>query len=111
LVSSVPIDEGMDDHEVEAFAVWMLLQGPEGRKLKHTKPKGYQNAHLHYDQHIKAAQDKQSKGPQAKPPSLSATLKDTAAFDPMAAVQLLAKSGIQAKLPAPPPEGAPPPSQ
>ena len=97
LVSTIPIDEDMDDHEVEAFGVWMTLQGPEGRKLKRTKAKGFQNARLHYMEHIKALQDKQNNAPQSKPVSLSASLKDTAAFDPKAAIQLLAKAGIQAQ--------------
>jgi hypothetical protein len=98
--SSVPVDEKVDDHEVEAFGVWVFLTSAEGRKLKRTKPKAYDNARWHYLEHIQAEQAKSSAPKQV--PKVSANYKDIAANDPNAGTQIISAAGFVPSPPAPP---------
>jgi hypothetical protein len=110
--TSYPIDVEYDDHDTEFLTCWQKVNSPEGRKMKRTNPRGFENLRLHGLAHLQAKQQKDANSSAGKPPSLSASLKDTAAFDPNAAVQLLNKAGIKATphlaAPAPPAELPPP---
>jgi len=109
--SSVPVDPLVDDNETEAMGCWQFLNSPEGRKAKHTTPKGYANVRWHFIEHTDAAKQKAAQDvapPPEKPPSKSMTLRD---MRPGERAQLLAQGGIQADQETPPQlPGAPQPS-
>ena len=101
MISTYPIDEECDDHEVHALTCLGVINSPKGRAMKNgtaQDQKAFANIRLHFMEHTAAATKKKAQqqaqaaaGP-AKPPSLSANVKD---LPPKEAAQLLAKAGIQ----------------
>lgn len=128
LVSSVEVDEKVDDHDVEAATVLAFLRSPAGRALKAgttqadegqaSEQEQYENIRLHYLEHAAIAEKlaQNNKKMPEKGVSKSVPLKDLLANGMDAeAAQLLGEAGIQSdgkpKLPpAQPPQGnaAPP---
>jgi hypothetical protein len=138
LISTVPVDEKLDDHLNEMAEIKTWASQPEGIKARVEKPKSFANVSLHFDEHERAlaaqlAKQQQQNQPPAKPISegLSLAFKD---LPPEGQVQAAKKFGInldpaklvaRAKLddqlevdkvhkpaampiPKAPPEGAPP---
>ena len=95
LVSSVPIDEELDDHANEMGEIRTWANLPAGIKARAEKPNGFANVRLHYDEHKRAlaALQAQMQQPQAKPISegLSMAFKD---LPPEGQVQAAQKFGI-----------------
>ena len=52
LEPSVPIDNEVDDHMIEAQICRSFLQSKDGQDLKQLNPKGYANVLAHYNQHL-----------------------------------------------------------
>jgi len=57
--SSLPIDEQMDDNEVEGQTGKDWINSPEGQQAKRENPQGFLNVRLHTLAHLNAAQKKQ----------------------------------------------------
>jgi hypothetical protein len=98
LVSTVPIDEELDDHLNEMAEIKTWANQPEGIKARVESPNQFANVRLHYDEHKAAlaalmAQQQQNQQPQAKPISegLSLGFKD---LPPEGKVQAAKKYGI-----------------
>jgi hypothetical protein len=94
-ISSVPVDEELDDHAAEMAEIRTWANTPEGIRTRVDDPDAFKNVRLHYDEH-KAALAKQQAGqggPQAKPVNegLSLNFKD---LPPEGQVQAAAKFGI-----------------
>lgn len=89
LISSVPIDDQFDDHEVEYTEVGRWINSPEGQKTKLSNPPGFANVRLHGIEHFQMIPKKDA--PADKPPTESITYKD---LPPAGKVQLAAKGGI-----------------
>jgi probable phosphoglycerate mutase len=90
-ISTVPVDEEMDRHEVEYQAVQDFMNTPTGRRLKNGTPEeklGIENVRLHGLEH-------KAKIPKPdipmKPPSTSIAFKD---LPPEAAAAVLQKQGL-----------------
>ena len=98
LVSTYPIDE-TDDDDVHALTCLEILRSPKGRAMKNGTKKdqnAWANLKLHWQEHEaskakKAAAAAQAGAKPAKPPSLSANVKD---LPPKEAAQLLLQAGI-----------------
>lgn len=101
LVSTVPIDEELDDHlnEMNEIKTWANL--PQGIKARAEKPEEFANVRLHYDEHKRALTallaQQQGQGAPPKPMSegLSVNFKD---LPPEGQVQAAAKVGIKLDL-------------
>lgn len=95
-VSSVPIDEKLDDHANEMAEIKTFANKSDGIRAKLEKPEGFKNLRLHYDEHEAALAKQQAgkQGPPEKPvsESLSINFKDLP-IDGQ--VQAAAKVGIQ----------------
>lgn len=98
-VSSVPIDEELDNHDVEAMVCWKMLSSPRGREMKYgseEEQEAYLNLRLHWAEHTAAAAKKKqaqlAAGAPPKPVSLSANVKD---LPPKEAAQVMEKANIQ----------------
>ena len=97
-VSSEPIDVECDNHDIEGMTGMKFINSPRGRAMKHGTPEeqtSFTNIRMHTLAHVKAAADQkaaQTPPVVAKPPSISANVKD---LPPEAAAQALAKAGIQ----------------
>jgi hypothetical protein len=98
-VSSVPIDEELDDHVNEMGEIKTWANQPEGIKARAENKNGFANVRLHYDEHkaALAALQAQQQQPQAKPISegLSLNFKD---LPPEGMVQAAQKFGINLDL-------------
>jgi len=99
LVSSVPIDEELDDHASEMAEIKTWSNTPEGIKERANNPNGFANVRLHYDEHKAALaalmkQAQMSQQPQMKPvsESISTNFKD---LPPEGQMQVAQKLGIQ----------------
>jgi hypothetical protein len=97
MVSSVPVDEVMDDHAHEMGEIKTFANTPEGIKARATNPNGWANVRLHYDEHQRAmqrllAQQQAQQPPQQKPVSASINFKD---LPPDGQLQLAAQDGIK----------------
>jgi hypothetical protein len=98
LVSSVPIDEELDDHQNEMGEILTFANSPKGIKARVEKKDGFLNLRLHYDEHKRALAAKiaqqQGQGSQFKPvsDSVSVSFKD---LPPEGQAQVAAKMGIQ----------------
>jgi len=57
--SSLPIDEQVDDNEVEGQTGKDWINSPEGQQAKRENPQGFLNVRLHTLAHLNAAQKKQ----------------------------------------------------
>ena len=101
-ISTYPIDYDCDDHDVHALTCLGIINSPKGRAMKNgtaQDQKAFANIRLHFMEHTAAGAKKkaeqaaqaQAAGP-AKPPSLSANIKD---LPPKEAAQLLQRAGIQ----------------
>ena len=101
-ISTYPIDYDCDDHDVHALTCLGVINSPKGRAMKNgtaQDQKAFANIRLHFMEHTVAGAKKkaeqaaqaQAAGP-AKPPSLSANVKD---LPPKEAAQLLQRAGIQ----------------
>jgi len=95
-VSSVPIDEELDDHLNEMGEIKTFANKAEGIRARVDNPEGFANLRLHYDEHKNALASQQAgkQGPPEKPvsESLSINFKDLP-IDGQ--VQAAAKVGIQ----------------
>jgi len=94
LISSVPVDQDTDNHEVEAQSCLDKLNSPEGRRMRNgtqQEQMGFQNLKLHFKEHQVLIQPKDG---MPKPPSISANYKD---LPPDAAAQFLNKAGLPAR--------------
>lgn len=95
LVSSIPIDEELDDHAGEMAEIKTFANTPKGIAARSENELGFQNVRLHYDEHKAALAQQQAGagGPQAKPISegLSLNFKD---LPPEGQAQAAAKFGI-----------------
>lgn len=98
LVSTVAVDEELDDHVNEMGEIKTWANEPEGIKARAEKPNNFANVRLHFDEHKAAlaalmAQQQQNQQPQAKPISESIALgyKD---LPPEGKVQAAKKYGI-----------------
>lgn len=118
-ISSLPIDPKFDDNDTEAQTTWAFLTSEEGRKIRRSRQRNWENIYLHWQEHDEAATAKKAQlaaQQPGKPPSLSANYKDVAVTDPGAAAQILQKGGVTptAGAAAPPPvpaaAGAPKPA-
>lgn len=67
VMSTVPIDQELDNHPVEAEICKSWLIGPIGQDAKKTNPAGYMNVLAHFKEH-KAAEQQQQMAMQAPPP-------------------------------------------
>jgi len=99
LVSSVPIDEELDDHASEMAEIKTWSNTPEGIKERANNPNGFANVRLHYDEHKQALaalmkQAQMQQQPQMKPvsESISTNFKD---LPPEGQMQVAQKLGIQ----------------
>ena len=99
LVSSVPIDEELDDHANEMAEIKTWANTPEGIKERANNPNGFINVRLHYDEHKAALtalvkQQQMSQQPAMKPvsESISTNFKD---LPPEGQMQVAQKLGIQ----------------
>jgi uncharacterized coiled-coil protein SlyX len=99
LVSSVPVDEELDDHQNEMAEIMTFANSPKGIKARAEKKDGFANLRLHYDEHKRALvakiqQQMQAQQPQMKPisESVSVNFKD---LPPEGQVQVAQKLGIQ----------------
>lgn len=98
LVSSVPVDQDVDDNAAEAQACLDFLRSSEGRRLNHGSPRNqaaYANVRLHMLEHQKGAeaQAKSAQAVKVKPPSFSIPFKD---MPPGAGAELLDRMGLSA---------------
>jgi hypothetical protein len=99
-VSSEEVDPQCDDHETEAATTLSFINSPQGRTLKNgddDERDSFKNIRLHYLEHVQAIAAKKAAAaadamPGAKPPSISANIKD---MTPGERVQALAKTGIK----------------
>lgn len=97
LISSVPVDQDVDDNAAEAQACLDFLRSSEGRRLKYGSPESraaYDNVRLHMLEHQKGA-EAQLRAKEAvtiKPPSLSIPFKD---MPPAAGAELLDRMGLR----------------
>jgi hypothetical protein len=95
LVSSVPIDEELDDHINEMGEIKTWANTPAGIKARTEKPVNFANVRLHYNEHkaALAALQANAQEPPAKPISegLSLNFKD---LPPEGQVQAAKKFGI-----------------
>jgi hypothetical protein len=101
-VSTVPVDEKIDDHVAEMAYIKNWANTPEGIKARAEKPQQFANVRLHLDEHEAAlaaimTQQQQQNQPQAKPISegLSLAFKD---LPPEGQVQAAKKFGINLDL-------------
>lgn len=91
-ISSVKVDQQLDEHAFEAAAMRTFSNTREGRKAKVEKPQGWINFKLHYMEHLTAAaQNAQNTPP--KPPSESINYKDLETVE--AKIQMLGQAGIK----------------
>lgn len=99
LVSTVPIDEELDDHINEMAEIRTWANTPQGIKARAEKPDEFANVKLHYSEHKQAlaALQAQQQEPPAKPISegLSLNFKD---LPPEGMVQAAKKFGISLDL-------------
>ena len=101
LVSTVPIDEELDDHQNEMNEIKTWANLPAGIKARAEKPQEFANVRLHYDEHKRALAaliaQAQAQAPPAKPVSegLSVNFKD---LPPEGQVQAAATVGIKLDL-------------
>lgn len=103
MVSSYPIDEDLDDHDVHAQTCLEMLRSPKGRAMKNGTAKDqarYANLRLHWSEHNaviaeKAKEAAAGSAPPPKPPSFSysANVKD---LPPNEAAQVMQRGGITA---------------
>jgi len=95
LVSTVPVDEELDDHMNEMGEIKTWANSSDGIKARAENPDGFANVRLHYDEHKRALAALQAgqQAPQAKPISegLSMNFKDLPVDGQ---VQAAAKFGI-----------------
>jgi len=95
LVSTVPVDEELDDHPNEMGEIKTWANTSEGIKARSENPDGFANVRLHYDEHKRALAALQAgqQQPQAKPinEGLSMNFKD---LPPDGQVQAAARFGI-----------------
>jgi hypothetical protein len=100
-VSTVEVDDKVDDSFTEAETCLQWLNSPEGRKEKRQNPNGYRNLRLHYLEHqaISAAKSAANAPSTTKPPSQSINLKD---LGPGERAQMLSEVNIKSD-PMPPP--------
>jgi hypothetical protein len=75
-ISSIEIDEQVDDSQTEAETCWQFMNNPEGRKIKKVNRDGFENVRLHFLAHAAAAAKKAAGNMNKKPPSQSINLKD-----------------------------------
>jgi len=103
LVTTVPIDEDLDDNEVQAATCREFMMSSAGRKLLNSiKPEDrdkYANVRLHWKAHDDAAKKKAQEAaaamaPPPKQPAESVNYKD---LPPAGKIQLAEQSGIQLK--------------
>ena len=96
MVSSVPIDEELDDHAAEMAEMKTFANTPKGIEARTEKPEGWKNFKLHFTEHQQALAKQQAgqSAPAAKPvsESLSVNFKDLPVDGQ---VQAAAKIGIQ----------------
>ena len=94
MVSTVPVDEELDDHVNEMGEIMTWANTAPGIKARAQNPNGFANVRLHYDEHKSALAAKQAGNQNApqKPISESINFKD---LPPSGQVQLAAKGGIQ----------------
>lgn len=93
-VSTVPIDEQFDIHEVEYQTCVDFINSPKGRKMKNGSDEdkaAIDNIKTHAMEHF-AVMQKNAKGPATKPPSESINFKDLPADGQ---VQLAGQAGIK----------------
>lgn len=96
LISSVPVDQDVDDNSAEAQACLDFLRSAEGRRLKYGSPASqaaYANVRLHMLEHQKGMEEqaKNKVSVKVKPPSVSIPFKD---MPPSAGAQLLDRMGL-----------------
>lgn len=97
LISSVPVDQDVDDNGAEAQACLDFLRSSEGRRLKYGSQQSqaaYNNIRLHMLEHEKGAeaQSKAKSAIQTKAPSVSIPFKD---MPPAAGAELLDRMGLR----------------
>lgn len=99
LVSTVPIDEKLDDHPNEMGEIKTWANSPEGIKARVENPGGFDNVRLHFDEHEAALiEQMQQAQATAQPPqkpisrSLSLAVKD---LPPDGQVQAAQEFGIK----------------
>lgn len=73
--SSVDVDPDFDDHAVEWETVRSWINSAQGRKIKATKPKAFENVRLHGLQHKKLMEQAQAPAPN---PAMAALVEDAA---------------------------------
>lgn len=94
MISTIPVDEKVDDSATESACCANWLNGPEGRKFKNGTQEerdGYANVRLHKIEHDTVAA-KNAPKPPMPPPRISANFKD---FPSKAKSDVLADEGIQ----------------
>jgi hypothetical protein len=99
-VSTVPVSQDESElHSVEADQCSDWMNSSEGQKFKYGTPQqraAYQNAHLHWTEHMTMAkQIAAANAPPEKPPSESLSV-DVSKMPPNIAIQALAKMKINA---------------
>ena len=99
-ISTVPVAQDESElHSVEAGQCLDWMNSSEGQKFKYGTPQqraAYQNAHLHWTEHMTMAkQIAAANAPPDKPPSESISV-DVSKMPPNVAMQALAKMKIQA---------------
>jgi hypothetical protein len=104
-VSTVPVDEKLDDHPHEMAEIKTWANQPEGIKARAEKPKQFANVRLHYEEHERAqaalvAQQQAAQQQAQAPPKpisegLSLAFKD---LPPEGQVQAAQKFGIKLDL-------------
>lgn len=97
-ISSYPIDEEYDDHDTEFLTCWQKVNSPEGRKMKRSNQRGFENLRLHGLEHLQAKQAKDTGTGKPKQPNISINYKDVT--DPAVRAQMLAADGLKPSNPA-----------
>ena len=101
MVSTVPVAQDESElHAIEADQCFTWMNSSEGQKFKYGDPKqkaGYENIHLHWQEHVNMAKQIAAANapPKDKPPSESISV-DVSKMPPSVAVQSLEKMGIKA---------------